>query len=86
MTAMTPSPSARRPRSLDAFCGDQGRRLASQGIILKHREMLISQRTQAINPLRCDAAEFGVAVQGTSKVTALMVTVARPHSVELGLR
>ena len=32
----------------------------ADGIILKHREMLVSQRTQAINALRGHAAEFGV--------------------------
>ena len=30
------------------------------GIILKHREMLVGQRTQAINALRTHAMEFGV--------------------------
>jgi transposase len=29
-------------------------------MILKHREMLVGQRAQAINALREDAAEFGV--------------------------
>jgi transposase len=38
-------------------------------IILKHREMLVGQRTQAINALRGHAAEFGVvAAKGLTKV------------------
>ncbi len=36
------------------------------GIILKHREMLVAQRTQAINSLRGHAAAFGIiAAKGT---------------------
>jgi transposase len=38
----------------------------ADGIILKYREMLVGQRTQAINALRGHAAEFGVvAAKGT---------------------
>ncbi|HEY1412787.1 MAG TPA: IS110 family transposase [Rhodopila sp.] len=45
----------------------------ADGIILKHREMLVSQRTQAINALRGHAAEFGVvAAKGIVKVAALL--------------
>src|ERR1017187_5763234 len=45
----------------------------ADGIILKHREMLVSQRTQAINALRGHATEFGVvAAKGTIKVAALL--------------
>ena len=45
----------------------------ADGIILKHREMLVGQRTQAINALRGHAAEFGVmAAKGIVKVTPLM--------------
>jgi len=49
----------------------------ASAIILKHREMLVSQRTQAINALRGHAAEFGVvAAKGTGKVTALVTMLA----------
>lgn len=42
-------------------------------MILKHREMLVAQRTQAINALRGHAAEFGViAARGTAQVDALL--------------
>jgi transposase len=42
----------------------------AQGIIVKHREMLVNQRTQTINALRGHATEFGVvAAKGTAKVT-----------------
>jgi hypothetical protein len=41
----------------------------AEAIIIKHREMLIAQRTQAINALRGHAAEFGVvAAKGTWNV------------------
>ena len=46
-------------------------------IILKHREMLTSQRTQAINALRGHAAEFGViAAKGTAQVQPLLDKLA----------
>ena len=49
----------------------------ANAIIFKHREMLVSQRTQAINALRGHAAEFGVvAAKGTGKVTALVRMLA----------
>jgi transposase len=49
----------------------------ADGIILKHREMLVSQRTQAINALRGHAAEFGVvAAKGTVNVAALLTELA----------
>ena len=42
----------------------------AEAMILKHRELLVSQRTQAINALRGHATEFGVvAAKGTAKVT-----------------
>lgn len=45
----------------------------ADGMILKHREMLVAQRTQAINGLRGHAAELGViAAKGTTKVVALV--------------
>jgi transposase len=49
----------------------------ADGIILKHREMLVSQRTQAINAPRGHAAEFGVvAAKGIVKVAALLSVLA----------
>ena len=66
----------------------------ASGIILKHREMLVSQRTQAINALRGHAMEFGVvAAKGTVKVAALLTeltadvaipTTARAMFVQMG--
>jgi transposase len=48
----------------------------ADGIVLKHREMLVSQRTQAINALRGHAAEFGVvAAKGIAKVAAALLGV-----------
>ena len=45
----------------------------ANGIILKHLEMLVNQRTQAINALRGHATEFGViAAKGTIRVAALL--------------
>jgi transposase len=42
-------------------------------MIVKHREMLVGQRTQAINALRGHAAEFGlVAAKGCGNVSALV--------------
>ena len=47
------------------------------GIILKHREMLVGQRTQAINGLRGHASEFGIiAAKGTVQVAALLTELA----------
>ena len=52
------------------------------GIILKHREMLVSQRTQAINALRGHAAEFGVvAAKGIVKVAALLSELAADSAI-----
>lgn len=45
-------------------------------IIVKYRELLVNQRTQAINALRGHAAEFGiVAAQGRANVTALLAAL-----------
>src|ERR1700693_1454305 len=53
----------------------------ANGIILKHREMLVSQRTQAINALRGHAAEFGVvAAKGIVKVAALLSVLAADNA------
>ena len=54
----------------------------ADGIILKHREMLVSQRTQAINALRGHAAEFGVvAAKGVVKVAALLTVLAADSAI-----
>ena len=54
----------------------------ADGIILKHREMLVSQRTQAINALRGHAAEFGVvAAKGIVKVAALLTVLATDDAI-----
>jgi transposase len=54
----------------------------ADGIILKHREMLVSQRTQAINALRGHATEFGVvAAKGTIKVAALLTELAADSAI-----
>ena len=46
-------------------------------MILKHREMLVGQRTAAINALRGHAAEFGViAAKGTTQIEALLHKLA----------
>jgi transposase len=51
-------------------------------MILKHRDMLVSQRTQAINALRGHAAEFGIiAAKGTSNVTALLAAIAQNDAI-----
>jgi transposase len=51
-------------------------------IILKHREMLVAQRTQAINALRGHAAEFGViAAKGTAQVQALLDKLAATEAI-----
>ncbi len=54
----------------------------ADGIILKHREMLVGQRTQAINALRGHAAEFGVvAAKGIVKVTPLLAVLAADSAI-----
>jgi transposase len=51
-------------------------------IVLRHREMLVSQRTQAINALRGHAAEFGVvATKGTTPVGALLEKLAADSTI-----
>jgi transposase len=69
------SEAASRPtmRSVVVKTADQ----QADGIILKHREMLVGQRTQAINALRGHATEFGVvAAKGTVKVAALLTELS----------
>jgi transposase len=63
-------------------------------IVVKHREMLVGQRMQAINALRGHATEFGiVAAKGERNVAALLAdlaadtaipTVARTMLAEMG--
>ena len=54
----------------------------ADGIILKHREMLVGQRTQAINALRGHAAEFGVvAAKGIVKVAPLLAVLAADNAI-----
>ncbi len=59
----------------------------AQSIILKHREMLVGQRSQAINALRGHATEFGVvAAKGTTKVEALLVVLAGDANIPAAAR
>ena len=51
-------------------------------IIVKHRELMVNQRTQAINALRGHAAEFGiVAAKGCANVTALLAVLAAEEAI-----
>ena len=51
-------------------------------MILKHREMLVGQRTAAINALRGHAAEFGViAAKGTAQIQALLERLAADETI-----
>ena len=51
-------------------------------IIVKHREMLVGQRTQAINALRGHATEFGiVAAKGCGNVEALLLVLAGDSAI-----
>ena len=54
----------------------------AETMLVKHREMLVSQQTQAINALRGHAAEFGViAAQGSRNVAALLAALAGDGSI-----
>ena len=56
-------------------------------IIVKHREMLVGQRTQAISALRGHAAEFGiVAAKGCGNVSALLAVLATHPSIPTAAR
>ena len=56
-------------------------------IIVKHREMLVGQRTQAINALRGHAAEFGiVAAKGCGNVAALVCVLTNEAAIPEGAR
>jgi transposase len=51
-------------------------------IVLRHREMLVAQRTQAINALRGHAAEFGVvAAKGIVNVSPLLEKLAADSTI-----
>ncbi|MGI4797417.1 MAG: hypothetical protein ACRYG8_25890 [Janthinobacterium lividum] len=51
-------------------------------MVLGVRELLVRQRTQAINALRGHAAEFGIiAAKGTSNVVALMDRVRQDEQM-----
>jgi len=51
-------------------------------IIVKHRELLVGQRTAAINALRGHAAEFGViAAKGTANVEAVLAVLAAEPTI-----
>ena len=51
-------------------------------IIVKYREMLVGQRTQAINALRGHAAEFGVvAAKGCGNVSPLLAALANDPTI-----
>lgn len=54
----------------------------ADAMILKHRELLVGQRTAAINALRGHAAEFGViAAKGTAQVKPLLATLAADEAI-----
>jgi transposase len=79
------SEAASRPsmRSVPVKTLDQ----QAEAIILKHREMLVSQRTQAINALRGHATEFGViAPKGKAKLTELLTMLAADNAIPAAAR
>jgi transposase len=54
----------------------------AEAMLVKHRELLVGQHTQAINALRGHAMEFGVvAAKGVARVTALLVVLAENSSI-----
>jgi transposase len=59
----------------------------AKAIIVKHREMLVGQRTQAINALRGHATEFGVvAAKGAAKVEPLLAVLAADAAIPAAAR
>jgi transposase len=59
----------------------------ADAIILKHREMLVAQRTQAINALRGHAAEFGIiAAKGKLNLAALLAKLAECDEIPASAR
>lgn len=56
-------------------------------IVVKHREMLVGQRTQAVNALRGHAAEFGiVAAKDCGNVEALVCVLTSQPAIPDGAR
>jgi len=54
----------------------------ADAMLLKHRTLLVGQRTAAINALRGHAAEFGVVVaKGTAQVEALLARLAADQGI-----
>ena len=59
----------------------------AETMLVKHREMLVTQQTQAINALRGHAAEFGViAAQGSQNVGALLTVLAADTAIPAAAR
>jgi transposase len=59
----------------------------AETVIVKHREMLVSQQTQAINALRGHAAEFGVvAAKGSQNVAALLAVLVADAAIPGGAK
>lgn len=59
----------------------------ADAMILKHRELLVGQRTAAINALRGHAAEFGViAAKGTAQVRSLLDTLSADEAIPANAR
>ena len=59
----------------------------AKSMIVKHREMLVSQRTQAINALRGHATEFGVvAAKGAARVEPLLAVLAADTAIPAAAR
>jgi transposase len=51
-------------------------------IIVKHRELMVHQRTQSINALRGHAAEFGIVIaQGCANITALLAVLSEAEAI-----
>jgi len=51
-------------------------------LTVKHRELMVNQRTQAINALRGHAAEFGIiAAQGCANVAALLAALSSEDTI-----
>jgi transposase len=59
----------------------------AEAMIVKHREMLVGQRTQAINALRGHAAEFGAVIaKGCQNVAALLAALAADAAIPVAAR
>lgn len=54
----------------------------AETMIVKHREMLVAQKTQAINALRGHASEFGViTAKGVQNITTLLEVLATESAI-----